>query len=255
MPLVSQKSKYHGISLVECLVLIAIGAALALIAHPIYQLGRAEAQRAGCVAHLRQIGVGLHAYAAENRWFLPPTTRTYDPPLDGRYERLFWPALVAPYLKLGYSNQPGQIALRCPARSTFSPAEGRNYTYGISLGKASHTDSVINGQLIPGNYYTQGYVLPISRLGAGTFIVADCNGRNRPQISWPGTKGSWPLTEERGGTGRPDSNGAVSEDYNGVEFTHRGRANFLRADGSVVSLTVRQWAENESNIWGDNGQR
>lgn len=229
---------------------------LMMIAYPAYRNGRETAKAVACSGNLRQIGVGLISYAADHRQYLPPTVRSYEPPLEGRYERLFWPALVAPYMGLTIRDQPGHSAMRCPARGSFNPDQGENFTYGITLGKAAHTDEIIDGQLIRGSYYSNGYVRPLPELGRGTFIVTECEGRNRPNVFWPGSKGSWRLTVDRGGTGIPDSSGALQHDFNEIRFIHHNRrANFLRADGSVVSLSVRQWAANEDNIWGDFGVR
>lgn len=245
-----------GFSLIELLVFVLIVTVLLAIAYPLYQTGRDTAKGAGCVANLRQIGVGLIGYAADHRQYLPPTARSYQPPFEGRYDRLFWPALVAPYMNLSIREQPGQRTMRCPSRKPFDPDNGENFTYGITLGKAAHTDEVVDGAHIPGSYYTSGYVKPLPELGRGTFIVADCDGESRPTVFWPGSKGSWRLNVDRGGTSIPDSSGALQKPFNEIRFIHRqDRANFLRADCSIVSMTRRKWAENQDNIWGDFGIR
>lgn len=61
----------RGASLIELVVVAAITAALAAALVPGLRLVRAAAQRAQCLSNLRQIGVAMQGYLAENHGFYP----------------------------------------------------------------------------------------------------------------------------------------------------------------------------------------
>lgn len=63
----------HGFTLVEILVVIVIIAVLATIGTVAYQGTISAANRAKCASNMRQIGIGLIAYAQENNGRLPAT--------------------------------------------------------------------------------------------------------------------------------------------------------------------------------------
>jgi len=58
-------------TLLELLVVMAIIAILAGIAYPVYQRVLQSSRATACVSNLRQIGVGLSAYLAENNNVMP----------------------------------------------------------------------------------------------------------------------------------------------------------------------------------------
>lgn len=60
-----------GFTLVELLIVIAVVLVLAAISIPLIGRARLQAQRSQCVSNLRQIGVGLFAYAADHKGQLP----------------------------------------------------------------------------------------------------------------------------------------------------------------------------------------
>ncbi|MEO1237772.1 MAG: prepilin-type N-terminal cleavage/methylation domain-containing protein, partial [Planctomycetota bacterium] len=65
-----------GFTLIELLVVISIIALLVGLLLPALQSARSAARTAAGQSNLRQIGIGLHSYAAEEDGFLPPAIVT-----------------------------------------------------------------------------------------------------------------------------------------------------------------------------------
>ena len=88
----AMKSKARlGFTLVELLVVIAIIAVLAALSLPLYRLGMAHANCAGCASHMRTLGLAFDAYANDNNSQLP-----------GRAEGTGvnkWPTLLLDYVQ------------------------------------------------------------------------------------------------------------------------------------------------------------
>jgi prepilin-type N-terminal cleavage/methylation domain-containing protein/prepilin-type processing-associated H-X9-DG protein len=67
----SPKRACSGFTLIELLVVVAVIAILLSFAFPAYQSVEREAKTTQCVHNLRQIGIGITAFAGDHRMYLP----------------------------------------------------------------------------------------------------------------------------------------------------------------------------------------
>lgn len=80
-----------GVTLVECLVALAVIGLLAAILIPAVQTAREAARRTRCVNNLRQIGLALTSYATDHNMF----------PVVVTHNTFGWPVSLLPYLDHG----------------------------------------------------------------------------------------------------------------------------------------------------------
>src|SRR5690606_276791 len=67
-----RKRRVHGITLVELLVIVSVIGLLTTIMLPMLTVAHEGARRVSCASNLRQLGLSLKMYAAENRGEFPP---------------------------------------------------------------------------------------------------------------------------------------------------------------------------------------
>ncbi|AHF90124.1 hypothetical protein OPIT5_07700 [Opitutaceae bacterium TAV5] len=124
-------------TLVELLTVIAIIGILAALIIPVTGTIRQRARSAQCVSNLRQVGIGLTAYAGENKGRFPP--RYSSSPATPS-----WRFILGPYLgihTMGSAPRPGSDGvLLCPDH-TYNPLPGGDgrknpYGYNASIDKA-----------------------------------------------------------------------------------------------------------------------
>jgi prepilin-type N-terminal cleavage/methylation domain-containing protein len=220
-----------GFTLVELLITIAIIAVLVAFALPSLGRVRESAANARCTSQIKQVGNAFFSYAADHNGVLPTAWR-----MDKGY-RENWNDYLGPYLAIDDGDQISLSpkALSCPAKSSFNlpySAYCVNYNIVISL------EPGVSG--VP--WIDTGAKRVTSDIDPRTFIIADGQGLliNSPV--------HWKMTTDYDGDGIVDSFSGVP--FNGVDFRHAGRANFFLRDGSVASLSSRQWATNHNNVWG-----
>ena len=88
--------RFRGFTLVELLVVIVIIAVLAAITLPLYSTIQNKGYETKTLSNMRQMGIGLLAYAADNSYKLP---NRVVPPANGGDEADKWPRLLHPYLQ------------------------------------------------------------------------------------------------------------------------------------------------------------
>jgi len=92
----------RAFTLIELLVVIAIIAILAAILFPVFAQAREAARKTQCVSNLRQLGVGVLAYAQDYDEMYPPSNY---PNASGN--NTTWQFMVDPYVK---ANFPQNVA-------------------------------------------------------------------------------------------------------------------------------------------------
>lgn len=120
-------------SLLEILTALLIVGVMAALVIPIVGKIQATARNTECISNLRQIGLAMNTYAAENGGRYP---HAYAPPGDQKT----WMWKLAPYVGLrddvmGPAPKPRAVGIFvCPEwkKQSEQPANSRNLSYGIS---------------------------------------------------------------------------------------------------------------------------
>ena len=132
----------RAFTLIELLAVIAVVAVLAALGIPAVRIGIARAQSAKCLGNLREIGVGLNAWLADNNMTMPPLAagrKSRDenvPVID---------TVLAPYL-------PDPRVFACPADKSQAAQTGTSASWKSVLSGPSAVK--MNG---PYDYVTPNY--------------------------------------------------------------------------------------------------
>jgi len=113
----------RGVTLLELLAVVAILGLLAALTVPAIRSGISRADAAKCLGHLKEIGVGLQAWLADNNMTMPPLvagrkSRSEEVPVID--------TALAPYL-------PDQRVFACPADDRLAAETGTSYYWNSVL--------------------------------------------------------------------------------------------------------------------------
>lgn len=226
-----RKGEYHAFTLIELLTVIAIIGILAAIIIPIVGKVRQAARATTCLSNLRQMGVAVAAYRADNKGFPPkpwdkinPASSenhniweggSYVPPAPGlgalQYEGYFG----SNYTGKGVSNATRSSIFRCPGR-----ASGESYL-----------DKKADGSWVQYNWSDYVYLLQGDRyssdLDNGMAVATDVRGGNQQNA----------LANSQSATNANNRRG-----HHGSEY-----ANVVRVDGSVHKVPYSVYSNPNSS--------
>ena len=219
-----------GFTLVELLVTIAIIAVLAALFLPALAAAKNSARKASCISNLRQVGIAIHAYAADSDGIIPygPKAPPFTSPAD------FYPSTGTPTPILSIrSGTPAALGLLIRnylgAQPTvlFCPGADQKIDTAAELAKVGVSQSI-------GSYYY--------RHGSTTHLFDPPNAPPPEHIrldSLGPNRNGYPIRALA-----IDSNFLVPQDlevFNVRSRTHHQRrvANILFADGHVLSEANR----------------
>lgn len=151
----SPRSRNHGFTLVELLVVIGIIALLISILLPALSAARRQAAAVKCAAHLREIGNAFAMYAGDNKGYFPPAQLQSVAPniynIDGtdfpqQGVGAYWFHFLQKYVtksKLGFASST--IATRADARNNvlwgctaWTGYQSAGYTGGINVNQPGY---------------------------------------------------------------------------------------------------------------------
>jgi len=224
--------EHHAFTLIEMLITLAIVAILAALLVPTVRSVLSRGKAAKCVSNLRQIGVAVAAYAADNNGAFPrggwggSGALPLDPPgTDG----VGWLTDIFPYLgeqrevficPEGKSTSPtGQKSwMRMPGKTMSDPLYPSHYAYNAQL----NTNRISLRSNTPTLHVDRlASVRRLSGLPVMIDIVFQSNFLGYDSLFTPS----------------PSATGSqVFADR------HMGRGNILWGDGSVSSMTYGEWA-------------
>ncbi len=235
------KSAHRAFSLIELLVTVSIISLLAALLMPAISAVRSSAQAVRCLSNLRQIGLGMGCYAADNRGMVPPP----NIPVawgSGYNEWGWWQGFIAPYLPGKSDRITAMDVFWCP-RATWKysqrPTDIRGNATSYGMNQAVNG---VNG--IDIHYYRLAKLRSTSR----TILVSERWAHPNSAPGYGGVSNGiidapWFREVMDRDSGQPlarppgfaaATNGSFESS---PRVSHRGQFNLLAADFSVAAST------------------
>ncbi len=212
-----KSQRYKGFTLVELLVTITMIVALAALTLMGFSKIRDGSRRAVSIGQLRQLGIGMSTFTADNNGYLPMSRK------GGTY----WPALIHPYLSSEIFLRPG--SKNVPA----SPAEPEGYFGGVSALTAEKLpirwNYIINGG---------GANLPFYEAPGSEGNPDNARGYARPYASIEQPQRTVFMAEGKEGNWWFNNAGAVTDSPRIYRWKN-GTSNVLFGDGSTRTLNPK----------------
>ncbi len=208
-------------TLIELLVVIAIISILAALLMPALKRARDTAKMAMCMGNQRQIVQACLLYVDDNNRILPPYSVPGPP---------YWCQFISPYLGKPNALYASYDYLKCPGTL---PSE-ISLTYGANFGDVSTPTT--------GPFHISAS-LNLDTVLSTTYLIGDAaqGAIYSPRV--------WILNTDPNGDGFSTTSSGFLP-YNSGSPRHSKLWVFGFADGSVRSVSRRDWANNKDNLWG-----
>jgi prepilin-type N-terminal cleavage/methylation domain-containing protein/prepilin-type processing-associated H-X9-DG protein len=208
-----------GFTLVELLVVIAIIGILATLAIPTASRWAEAGKSSKCISNLRQCGVAMRAYAADNTGDVVLINNGSSPNT--------WSGILT---NSGHMNDP-RVAF-CPTWKPFNVITASDQTYGASLDNA--TDPYTSTR---GSASTVRYLRILNIQKPSVYILLGDSIQGTPGGSAALNPQRFVIRRESGG----------NSGY--FQARHANQGNVLMADGSCRSVTPAEYAKLRRDMW------
>lgn len=208
---------FRGFTLVEMLVTITIIVVLAALGLTGFSRAREGSRRTVSLGQLRQMGIGLTTFTADNNGYLPMSRK------GGTY----WPTLIHPYLSTEVFLRPG--SKNVPA----SPSQPEGYFAGVSAQTST-------GQPLRWNYIINGggANLPFYEAPGSEGNPDNARGYSRPYSSIEQPQRTVFMAEGKESNWWFNNAGAVIDSPRIYRWKD-GTSNVLFADGSTRNMNPK----------------
>lgn len=214
----------RAFSLVEVLVVFGIIAILSVLLTPALKVALNSSKLAQCQSNLRNIGVGLNTYAADNNLVMP--YGYWVPPVG---ESQTWDKLSGEYLGIRRDNVwlPASKLMQCPLDKLPALTVAGRYRRSYSMVRGSDGfGATANGVTTS----LPGVMMARVQAPSTTILLAECSAAQAKGDSSDSVVGSTPYSV----IDRPSQQlGSGNGKPNGL---HNGRMSYLFADGHAETL-------------------